>query len=78
MLNVFVLIIDDYRLDPKYAKLSDVLLRAERYKPSYNQQKMKDDDDIVMANLIRDATTRSMAEHLSSFLKGGCVALNLF
>merc|ERR1712166_962392 len=32
-----------------------VLHKAERFRPSYNQMKQRHDDDIVMSNLIRDA-----------------------
>lgn len=40
---------------PIYMRQMQVLRKAERYKPSYNQMKQRHDDDIVMSNLIRDA-----------------------
>jgi len=55
----------EHEIEPKYMKVMDILHRAERFRPSYNQQKEKADDDIVMANLIRDATTRC-EDHLDA------------
>jgi len=47
-------LIDD-AIDPVYMKQMDILHKAERFRPSYNIMKQRHDDDIVMANLIRDA-----------------------
>merc|ERR1711988_104964 len=47
-------LIDD-KMDPIYLRQMQVLRKAERWKPSYNQMKRRQDDDIVMTNLIRDA-----------------------
>jgi len=46
------------RMPPIYMRQIELLAKAERFKPSYNQMKQRCDDDIVMANLIRDATAR--------------------
>lgn len=43
------------RVRPIYMKQMDILHKAERFRPSYNIMKQRHDDDIVMANLIRDA-----------------------
>lgn len=43
------------KVDPIYMRQMDVLHKAERFRPSYNQMKKRHDDDIVMSNLIRDA-----------------------
>lgn len=43
------------RVAPIYLRQMQVLHKAERFKPSYNQMKQRHDDDIVMANLIKDA-----------------------
>jgi len=43
------------RVHPIYMRQMDILHKAERFRPSYNVMKQRHDDDIVMANLIRDA-----------------------
>jgi len=45
---------------PIYMRQMQVLHKAERFKPSYNQMKQRQDDDIVMTNLIRDAKCTSI------------------
>jgi len=39
-----------------YMRQMEILHKAERFRPSYNIMKQRHDDDIVMANLIRDAS----------------------
>jgi len=53
------LVVQD-RVEPIYMKQLQVLHKAERFKPSYNQMKQRQDDDIVMSNLIRDAKCTSV------------------
>jgi len=53
------LVVED-RVKPIYMKQLQVLHKAERFKPSYNQMKQRQDDDIVMTNLIRDAKCTSI------------------
>jgi len=53
------LVVED-RVKPIYMKQLQVLHKAERFKPSYNQMKQRQDDDIVMTNLIRDAKCTSV------------------
>lgn len=43
------------KVDPIYMRQMEILHKAERFRPSYNIMKQRHDDDIVMANLIRDA-----------------------
>merc|ERR1712054_229613 len=50
------IVVDD-KVKPIYIKQMDILHKAERFRPSYNIMKERHDDDIVMANLIRDART---------------------
>ena len=47
------------RVAPIYMKQMKILHKAERFRPSYNIMKQRHDDDIVMANLIRDARCTS-------------------
>lgn len=47
-------LVDD-QVKPIYMKQMKILHKAERFRPSYNIMKQRHDDDIVMANLIRDA-----------------------
>jgi len=53
-----------------YMKQMDILHKAERFRPSYNIMKQRHDDDIVMANLIRDAQCtcdRDLDAHILRF-----------
>merc|ERR1711907_76547 len=43
------------KVDAIYMRQMQILHKAERFRPSYNQMKQRHDDDIVMSNLIRDA-----------------------
>merc|ERR1711990_1017958 len=43
------------RIKPLFLRQMEILHKAERFRPSYNIMKQRHDDDIVMANLIRDA-----------------------
>lgn len=58
------------KVAPIYMRQMQVLHKAERFKPSYNQMKQRHDDDIVMANLIRDAKctcTNRLDPHILRF-----------
>lgn len=47
------------KIKPIFMRQMKILHKAERFRPSYNIMKQRHDDDIVMANLIRDARCTS-------------------
>ena len=45
----------DTKVAPVYLRQMEIQHAQERWRPSYNEQKRRADDDILLANLIRDS-----------------------
>jgi len=48
-------ILVENKIDPVYMRQMEILHNQERWRPGYNEQKRRIDDDILLSNLIRDA-----------------------